>query len=231
VTWFRDTSKQAVGSLVAHAWNLLFATSLQSRPEEDPCVYYLVNYLVDAVLGCVLSLLILWAFETMAEKYGWDVLRTGDYGSGSQDSIWKRWGAQLSLWLGIVTLSKLVLLFCLIVPAKHPLYVAGAWMMSGLVNYPRWELVIVMIIIPLVFNVITFWISDDFLMSHADHSGTRQLTAADAKDDIAKLNARHNAGTVANTAGVSGSGVSSTASPAISVSIDPPTETAAPKSA
>ncbi len=43
-----------------------------------------------------------------------------------------------------------MLLFCFIVPAKQPLYVAGLWMMSGLVNYPRLELVIVMIIIPLV---------------------------------------------------------------------------------
>jgi hypothetical protein len=95
----------ALGATVAHMWNLLFATLLQSKESEDPCVYYLVNYLVDAVLGCVLSLLLLWGFETLADKYEWRRLRTGDYGS-LQDSaeVWKRWGAQLSLWIGIVTL-------------------------------------------------------------------------------------------------------------------------------
>jgi len=168
MTWIRDTSKQAVGSLAAHMWNLLFATLLQSGPEEDPCVYYLINYLVDAVLGCVLSLLLLWGFETMADKYSWDMLRSGDYGQGNQASVWSRWAAQCSLWVGIVTLAKLVLLFCFIVPAKRPLYVAGSWLMSGLINYPRWELVIVMIVIPLVFNVIQFWIQDNWLMNNDD---------------------------------------------------------------
>jgi len=165
MTWFRDTSKQGIGAIVAHMWNLLFATLLQSHEEEDPCVYYLVNYLVDALPGCVLALLLLWAFEAMAEKYNWDMLRSGDYGSGLV-VVWQRWAAQCALWIAIVTLSKLVLLFCLIIPAKQPLYVAGQWMMSGLVNYPRLELVIVMIIIPLVFNVITFWVVDNFLMNN-----------------------------------------------------------------
>jgi len=189
MTWFRDTSKQAIGSLVAHMWNLLFASMLQSREDEDPCVYYLVNYLIDACLGCVLAILMLWALETMADKYGWEVLRSGDYGSsGAPHEMWSRWGAQLSAWIAIVTFTKLFLLFAVIVPAKQPLYIAGTWMMSGLVNYPRLELVIVMILIPLVFNVLTFWVQDNFLMNNEEKhsitvesngSGTPKLGADD----------------------------------------------------
>jgi len=171
MTWLRDTSKQGVGAIVAHLWNLLFATLLaQSRLDDDPCVYYLVNYLVDAILGSILSVLLLWACETMADRYGWQMLRSGDYGSGLL-VVWQRWAAQMSLWCAIVTLAKLVLLFCLIIPAKHPLYVAGAWMMSGLANYPRLELVIVMILIPLVLNIITFWIVDGYLMNSDETNG------------------------------------------------------------
>jgi len=189
MTWFRDTSKQGIGAIVAHMWNLLFATLLQSHEEEDPCVYYLVNYLVDALPGCVLALLLLWAFEAMAEKYNWDMLRSGDYGSGLV-VVWQRWAAQCALWIAIVTLSKLVLLFCLIIPAKQPLYVAGQWMMSGLVNYPRLELVIVMIIIPLVFNVITFWVVDNFLMNN-DETHT-PLDESDLKKAAAMANGTAN---------------------------------------
>jgi len=185
MTWFRDTSKQAVGSLVAHMWNLLFASMLQSKEDEDPCVYYLVNYLIDALLGCVLGLLMLWALETMADKYGWDVLRSGDYGdSGTQHETWSRWAAQLSAWIAIVTFTKLFLLFAVIVPAKQPLYIAGTWMMSGLINYPRLELVIVMILIPLVFNVLTFWVQDNFLMNNEEkHSITVDSTDTTADKD------------------------------------------------
>jgi len=52
---------------------------------------------------------------------------------------------------------------------KKPLYVAGAWLMSGLVNYPRLELAVVMIIVPLIFNVIQFWVQDNFLMNNDDY--------------------------------------------------------------
>jgi len=189
MTWFRDTSKQGIGAIVAHMWNLLFATLLQSREEEDPCVYYLVNYLVDALPGCVLALLLLWAFETMADKYSWDMLRSGDYGFGVV-VVWQRWAAQCALWIAIVTLAKLVLLFCLIIPAKQPLYVAGQWLMSGLVHYPRLELVIVMIIIPLVFNVITFWVVDNFLMNNDETHAP--LDDSDLKKAAAMANGNAN---------------------------------------
>jgi len=177
----------------------------------------------------VFALLILWAFESMVDKYGWEMLRSGDYGqyvigpvtytsnasngagsaAGTYDAeaelrwrIWTRWAAQLSLWIGIVTLSKLILLFCFIIPAKKPLYVAGAWMMSGLVNYPRWELVIVMIIIPFIFNILTFWVSDEFLMNHDDDA-----LSGKAIDDIkpSRQNPSSAATSSAVTTAVSGS--------------------------
>lgn len=189
MTWLRDTSKQAIGSIVAHMWNLLFATLLQqSNAKEDPCVYYLINYLVDVVLGCVLSLLLLWAVESLADKYQWDSLRSGDYGGdlSDQSTVWKRWAVQCSVWIGILTLAKLVCLFCLIVPAKRPLYVAGSWLMSGLVNYPRLELVIVMIIIPLVLNVVQFWVQDNFLMSADAHNTGLSKPYANANANASK---------------------------------------------
>jgi len=234
--WFRDTSKQGFGSLVAHAWNMLFAVLLQSNQDDDPCVYYLVNFVVDALFGCILNLALLWALEHVARRCGWTTLMySGDYGervakrpvhddipdgvppasisvsassssaaaaaasssavptasptpsSDTTDSyvtppgVWRVWGIQLASWIIIITAAKFLLLGVIIIPLKSPLYKAFSWMMSVFFPYPKLELAMVMVVIPLILNVIVFWIQDNYLMRHGKPAAS-SVTSSTAED-------------------------------------------------
>lgn len=53
-TWWRDASKQCIGSLAGHAWNLVYALALESKDNDNPCVFYFVQYLLaDNLLGAL----------------------------------------------------------------------------------------------------------------------------------------------------------------------------------
>jgi len=171
--WARDASKQAIGALVAHGWNLLFALFLQTNEDENPCVFYFINFMIDALLGCILNFLFLYALEKIATRWKMESMRSGDYGYPPKFSYWL---IQTSAWIIAITVVKFVLLFCVIVPFKDPLYAVGAWLMSGFEPYPKLELIIVMIIIPLVMNIIVFWIQDNFLMDHHQIAHYRRST-------------------------------------------------------
>lgn len=71
--WSLDTGKQAVGSTLAHGWNILFASALTSRSGasgHDPCVYYLMNFCVDTLLGCFGNYMLLRTVEVVGGLCG-----------------------------------------------------------------------------------------------------------------------------------------------------------------
>jgi len=191
--WLADTSKQAIGSLIAHGFNMLFSDILTNQIEDNPCLYYFVNFLIDSLLGMLLCFGMLKVLQRMRfwERCGcclWNA-DSGFYGDPPQGRIWL---GQLGVWLAIVTVVKFVLLG-MIVAVKHPLYRFGAWVMSPINNYPRVELVVVMVVVPFLVNVVVFWISDNFLMhtkakghTHvASSSSSQQRRATDAHDNSA----------------------------------------------
>lgn len=163
--WSMDTGKQGAGSLLAHGWNMIFASALTthygSKSGHDPCVFYLMNFVVDSVLGCLGNYLLLKAVEWTGGRCGKESLRdTGNYGSKGKTKI-RRFLLQLAVWLWIITVVKVILLFTIIIPLQKQLYKAGEVLMAGL--NPRMELIMVMVFIPVTFNAIVFWMTDSFL--------------------------------------------------------------------
>jgi len=163
--WGRDAAKQALGSLAAHVLNILFALHLQKDESENPCVLYLINFVVDSSLGCLFNyFLLVHVIEVVAERCASHTMITGYYGDPPSNKIW---ALQVAAWIFIVTVVKVFLLFALLIPLKNPLYAVGKWSMSGFDYYPKMELVIVMVLVPLVMNILVFWIQDNFLMDNS----------------------------------------------------------------
>jgi len=161
-----DTSKQAVGSLLAHFLNLLFAAYLTSDQFQNECLFYLVAFLIDSIFGLLLDWVLLRTVEWVARNQcGTNVLESGTYPPGRMSFVW---GVQLGAWCAIVIVVKLILLFGIVVPLKPHLYNAGKFLMTPFENYPKLELVIVMIVIPLILNVIVFWWTDNYLMKEPE---------------------------------------------------------------
>lgn len=74
----------------------------------------------------------------------------------------RRWLGQVGVWLGVVGTSKLLVLSLLLL-SSAPLDTLGRLVFHPLTRYPRAELVIVMIVIPMTINSFQFWITDMFL--------------------------------------------------------------------
>jgi len=169
--WSRDVSKQAFGAAVAHGWNMVFSVALSDSLQEgegNPCIFYLVNFVVDSIFGCLGNFLVIYAIVYIAIKYRIPTLETGNYGDPPELSVFL---IQLITWLWVVTTVKVVFLYILVIPFQIGLYDAASWLMSPVNMYPKVELAIVMIIIPLILNVFVFWVTDNFLMKKKKQGG------------------------------------------------------------
>ena len=105
-------------------------------PDEDPCTFYFVNYLIDNVVGVAMN----YAFVKLTERIGTQLntrwLESGYYGTPPRNVIWT---FQLGVWIAIISVVKLILFFVLIRPLKTPLYRIGDRMLGSLESNPHME--------------------------------------------------------------------------------------------
>ncbi len=178
--WAADSSKQAIGAFVAHGANMLISYGWASGAQDNECLFYLVNFVADCVVGLAFNIILLKASVHVAEKYfNSDVLTSGEYGNPFE---WSRWLAQLSAWLMVTLIAKALLVFAVVLPFKDPLYRLVDVIFRPLNKYPQLELVLIMVVIPLVLNALTFWIQDHFLMKPLEDS--TGVWAKDNFDDV-----------------------------------------------
>ena len=156
--WSLDVSKQGFGSAIGHSSNLFIATLLSASKSADECEFYCVCYLTDVTIGTVLnvSLLSLTERVLLANTPLQSMFKFGDYGDPPSIATWL---IQLIIWLAIIIITKLLLVVFLIFSFDY-LNAAISFAFSFLVIYPKIELIVVMIMIPFVFNILAFWITD-----------------------------------------------------------------------
>jgi len=162
--WSFDTSKQAIGSTAVHFGNVAISYYLlDTAVFTDPCVFYWVSFMVDSIAGTILNIVFVKLVEWLDIKY-WHTshLQSGYYGRPAR---WSTWAIQTLVWLVIGGVVKVILLYAVLIPAIGPLYAAGAWVMSPLKNHPKWELVVVMVIVPLIVDTLVFWNTDAWIMN------------------------------------------------------------------
>lgn len=166
--WLYDISKQIIGQMFAHACNILIALILAKHKDDtDPCEWYLINYMLDTVIGVLICYMFIKLLNKISYRYNKPFLRSGNYLSNNRCNGC-RYMIQLSLWLSIILLSKIIILLLILVPFKSLLQKFGDILVHPLVNDPKTELVVVMIIVPLVMNSFQYWIQDTFLKDRKD---------------------------------------------------------------
>eukprot|EP00164_Ancoracysta_twista_P000579 GFYU01000766.1.p1 GENE.GFYU01000766.1~~GFYU01000766.1.p1 ORF type:complete len:247 (-),score=53.06 GFYU01000766.1:351-1091(-) len=173
--WARDAGKQGLGSLALHVCNMALAEKLGDDlgDASDPCVWYLINFLVDTALGVFVSYLLIKSINWVILRYRVETLYSGDYGDPPS---FFRWMAQTLLWVTVIIIMKTFTSGCFMIPLRGPLNDMGVWLLSPVDPYPDAELLLVMVFFPLILNGIQFWLQDNFLMDH-------QLTELDLSDD------------------------------------------------
>ena len=180
--WFYDVAKQIISSLVLHLFNLIISAVLSDDENEaDACVWYFVTVTLDCTLGAFLSYIFMWLVDGIVSSSELEILKTGlyyeEYMKGNKKCYklkWKKYGAQLGVWLVVTLIVKLILLIMLKI-CKLFLVNLGGFFLSPFSN-AKLRLVMVMIIFPVILNALYFWVVDNIL----------KLKESD-KDDV-KLN-------------------------------------------
>ena len=180
--WFYDVAKQFISSLVLHLFNLIISAVLSNDENDaDACVWYFVTVVLDCTLGAFLSYIFMWLVDGIVSSSELEILKTGlyyeEYMEGNKKCYklkWKKYGAQLGVWLVVTLIVKLILLIMLKI-CKLFLVNLGGFFLSPFSN-AKLRLVMVMIIFPVILNALYFWVVDNIL----------KLKESD-KDDV-KLN-------------------------------------------
>ena len=120
-----------------------------------------------------------------AKKAGWLSLVSGNYRKeGASEIQLTAWALQLLVW-GIIVVIVIDIqgkLFVLVLLSytQHYFAVLGVWALAPLSTHPRAELVVVMVAVPLVLNMLQFWIQDNILKARTSEF----LIPIDVKDDL-----------------------------------------------
>jgi hypothetical protein len=153
---------------------------ISKQNDEDACVWYLINTLLDTTIGVISEWILVRIFEIFARKYSIEVLISGCYYSRNTTDYddyhidYSIWVVQTGLWCIICSLMKLVI-YLIMLSFPDFLENLGFSLLKSVAVYPKLELIVVMVIVPFIMNVIQFWIVDNIL-KESDESRIERLS-------------------------------------------------------
>jgi len=151
-SWSLDASKQGIAAFGAHVVNLCIAILLSMVARvDDECSAYLVNF----VFNIFASFPIVWGLlrlsKRVAVRFHWKALeRRGFYGAPTWQ--YSYFWLQSLEWTLILCSAKILAAMPLFMYSKETIAL-GRMLLHPLVNSPKLELVVVMIIVPSLLNV------------------------------------------------------------------------------
>ena len=132
----------------------------------DECGVYFLTFVIDVTFGTLLIYYLLRALERLAVRQNWTrLMATGDYGNPPNYGVW---GVQLTAWLVVQAIMKLIVTLFISV-AYRWISVAATTIFSVFAHHRHLELMMVMIVGPCVLNAIQFWIIDTFLKDDTEN--------------------------------------------------------------
>lgn len=185
-TWFYDVFKQGFGAAYGHVLNMIIAAVIADNVRgdtelKDQCAWYAINFFIDTTLGLFFSVIFLNALSRLAEEHGWDTLKDGGIYVGP--NAFKTWVHQLTSWVAILSVVKLLL--CFIMWLFSPiLALVGQIVFAPFQSNIRFELLFIMILLPAILNLFYFWIADSYLKAAGEHEGAHEIAPKSTSDHI-----------------------------------------------
>ena len=182
-TWFLDVSKQGIGAVYAHVLNMIIANIIVENVRgdvvlQDECAWYATMYVMDTVVGLLLSIMFLRLLDRLANERDWTRLKHSGVYVGNEGLT--TWYHQLTAWLVILTVVKIILFFLMWVFSGFLAFWAGI-LFKPLQSNIKFELMFVMIFFPGFLNVIWFWITDHYLKAGGHHKAAHEDDPNDSK--------------------------------------------------
>ena len=168
-----DVSKQAIGSIFIHFWNIglsiLFARKLEDSSDtsnqSDECAFYFLSFLFDTIFGIFFVWALLKMIKMVALSYRIESITVQGY-YGNPPSINWYLGQLLCFLLAIMGSKIIITLLMYSIAAL--LQNVGNLIFQSIQMNPKNELLIVMIVCPFSLNIIQYWLYDNFLSKNLD---------------------------------------------------------------
>jgi hypothetical protein len=182
-TWWMDTSKQGFAMGMQHFVNIVLAIAFAGgQTDASECAWYITNFSITVFCGLFILKGYMKLHRLAVEKYGFDSLRSGDYGQPPRFQVWL---VQMLLWCFVSCAEKFITAVCVILPLRGALDGIIALAEAPLKPYPRTELVLVMVVGPTMLNMVFAWVVDNLIkdpdLSHNDQ-GTKDVECSDAEE-------------------------------------------------
>jgi hypothetical protein len=178
-----DVSKQVIGMGFAHLLNISIAIMMSKRfTINDECRWYFLNFFVDVSFGIPLNYILIRISNYYINKNQLKYLTTGEY-SNTMSYCNISYMQQLLLWILIILVSKMLLLALILLPAHNILNDFGRWFLKPVSHNTSAELAVVMVVLPLILNIIQFWIQDNFLKGSKHYIEPCTISNVDITND------------------------------------------------
>ncbi len=184
IVWLLDISKQGISTLLLHFFNLFFSVAV-SAENEDQCVWYLNNVLLDGTIGVLFQWIFVRCLEILARKLKIETLTSGCYYSYEQNEFsentidYSIWASQMGIWCLISTLSKSLIYIILNIFIDF-FNKFGGDILEYFKDNPKLELIFVMIVVPSLISCFQYWVTDNFL-KESDESRIERLSRGKEK--------------------------------------------------
>lgn len=205
IVWILDASKQIWSCEVAHWMNMLLAILLSSNNQADDWDWYFLTFTTDVIIGVFLNYLAMEFLRKVALRYRIEALNSGVYISDTyvtldvdnyhpnrqtefSDIKLSIWFVQTFVWCLIIIGVKLFLFIFQNLGAPV-LEMVSNTLLGWLNIYPDIKLILIMIIIPVIFNGVQFWVQDNILK--ANQAATRQFQSLSMMERKKSLTLTH----------------------------------------
>lgn len=168
--WIFDVGKQASAGILIHVLNILIASAIANDDANlidttalpvSECAWYLVNYMVDMIIGTALVMGMLRIVALLSGcAHFTPLIKLGDYGDPPRTCTWI---VQLTVYLACWVLAKACVTALLFSLGSQIAFLAVV-AFAPLESHPRLELIVVMVVGPILLNTLWFWLVDNFLM-------------------------------------------------------------------
>lgn len=207
--WFFDVSKQVIGAMGVHVFNLLLAI-LKALPEVQlfkknkgddcyenddctgsPCDWYFLNIVLDCTIGVYILYLVLKLLSHICKKYFHVTqIESGEYGLDTHHPSVRSYLKQLSLYFGSLMITKFLLYGLVECFESELLWFTSNVILAWLNEYPNeFEIFIVMFVVPVVMNCIQLILVDNFIQDQEVHK--RNVQYSHSKGHKMHLNSKH----------------------------------------
>ncbi|KAF9006665.1 vacuolar membrane protein-domain-containing protein [Cyathus striatus] len=177
--WLFDISKQVVGQMFVHGFNVLISHIVSVGTSSNACITYFLNILIDTTLGVALIYFILHFLTYLfTERFGMKGFQSGLYGTPPSFNYWCRQAA-----IYVLSLSTMKFLVIGLLALFPGIFKLGEWLLSW-----TWteegdalQVIFTMGIFPIVMNILQFWLIDSIVKAS---SATSLALDSDSPDSI-----------------------------------------------